>query len=148
MALTHWNPLREMDEFFAQMNRGVRAPGGPTGEGGTQLGNWSPVVDISETDKEYVVKAELAGVAKDDVQVDLNKGVLTLSGERRFEKSSDKDEKHHRVERWYGSFARSFTVPEDVAADRISATCSDGVLTVRLPKSEVVKPKLTRIPVG
>lgn len=140
-----WNPLREMDDFFSSLRRSF-GRGLPATAGDGDLASWAPAVDISETDKEYLVKGELPGVKKDDVNVELHNGVLTLSGERRYEKE-DKDEKYHRVERAYGSFSRSFSVPDNVDANAISADFKDGVITVHLPKTAAKEPKGTRIPV-
>ncbi|HVT34954.1 MAG TPA: Hsp20/alpha crystallin family protein [Nevskiaceae bacterium] len=138
MQVVQWNPFREMEDMLARFG-GSRAlaKSGP-------LADWAPAVDIKETDKEYSVKAELPGVGKDDVKVDVQNGVLTLSGERKFEKE-DKDAKHHRIERAYGSFTRSFVLPEDVLADKISAEHKDGVLCVHLPKTDIRKDKSTQI---
>lgn len=143
-SLTQWNPFREMDDLLTRFQRGVGRPA--LSNEAQAVADWAPSVDIAETDKEYTVKAELAGVPKDAVKVDVQNGVLTLSGERKFEKE-DKDQKHHRIERAYGSFTRSFTVPEDVDTARISADYKDGVLNVRLPKAEVKKPAAKRIEV-
>lgn len=145
MQLAQWNPLREMEQLLTQMHRGNNRA--LTKADDNQALYWAPVVDIIENAKEYTVTAELPGVNKDDVKVDVRNGVLTLSGERRYESETGKDEKHHRIERFYGSFTRSFTVPEDVSADKINAQFTDGVLKVRLPKTEVGKPPATRIPV-
>lgn len=141
-----WNPLREMDDFFSSLRRSL-ARGVPAGTGNGELASWSPAVDISETDKEYLVKGELPGVSKDDVSIELHNGVLTLSGERRYEKE-DKGEKYHRVERAYGSFSRSFSVPDNVDQKAISADFKDGLITVHLPKSAQKEPQAKKIPVG
>lgn len=143
-SLTQWNPFREMDDLLTHFQRGVGRRGLSTEA--QAVADWAPSVDIAETEKEYTVKADLAGVPRDAVKVDVQNGVLTLSGERKFEKE-DKDQKHHRIERAYGSFTRSFTVPDDVDADKISAEYKDGVLNVRLPKAEVKKAAATRIEV-
>jgi HSP20 family protein len=104
------------------------------------VAEWAPLVDISEDDKEYLIKAELPGLKKDDVHISVEKGVLTITGERKFEKE-EKDRKHHRVERAYGSFVRTFIVPDDAEADKVAAQFKDGVLTIHIPKSEKAKPK-------
>lgn len=140
MALVQWNPFREMDELMSRFQRGLSRPA--AGE----LDSWAPAVDISETAKEYTVKAELPGVKKEDVKVQVQNGVLTLSGERKIERE-DKDEKYHRVERSYGSYSRSFVLPDNVAQDKISAECKEGVVTVRLPKTEITKTATTQIKV-
>jgi HSP20 family protein len=108
---------------------------------------WAPAADISETDKEYVIKAELPEVRKEDVQVTVHEGVITIAGERKQEKEK-KDEKMHRVERFYGSFYRSFDLPEDADDKNIRAESKDGVLTVRISKLEgAKKPKAVQVEV-
>lgn len=141
-----WNPFREMDDFFSSLRRSF-GHGVPALSGDGELANWSPAVDISETDKEFLVKGELPGVKREDVTVELHNGVLTLSGERRYEKE-DKDEKHHRIERAYGSFSRSFSVPDNVDEAAIRADFKDGVITVHLPKTDKKTPTGTKIPVN
>lgn len=106
--------------------------------------NWAPSVDISETDDAFEVRAELPGVAKDDLHVSVKDNLLTLSGEKRQEKVDD-TQNHRRVERRYGSFQRRFTLPSEVATNDIKAEFSDGVLTLSIPKPEAVKP--TEIPI-
>ncbi len=137
MAMTVWNPFREMEDFFSDMQRGLgRTLPRATSE--TTPAVWAPTVDISETAKEYLVKAELPGLTREQIKVTVENGMLTLSGERKFEKE-DKDEKHHRIERSYGSFARRFTLPDDVITDGIAADCKDGIVQIHLPKAEAKK---------
>jgi HSP20 family protein len=107
---------------------------------GMSLGNWRPVVDIYENEDTVVVKAELPGVDKKDIKVDLKDGVLTLSGERSHEKEV-KEENYYRKERTFGSFHRSFSVPAEIDPDKIKAELKDGVLKVEIPKPEEKKPK-------
>jgi HSP20 family protein len=107
---------------------------------------WTPSCDIYETDDEVVVKAEIPGVKKEDVKVSLQDNLLTLSGERKFEEETKK-ENYLRVERGYGAFSRSFTLPPYVDATKISAEFKDGLLEVKLPKSEQAKPKQVEIKV-
>jgi len=145
MTLVSWSPLREFDDIFNRYNRLSRRMAVPTGDAeGTE---WRPVANISETAKEYLVKAELPEVSREDIEVKVNDGVITISGERRMETKSD-DEQHHRIESFYGSFARSFNLPVDVDETAISAESRDGVLTVHLPKTEVVEPKAIDIQVA
>jgi len=106
--------------------------------------SWSPSVDIFETDGEIVVKAELPGMERKDIALNLEKNVLTLKGERRFEKET-KDDNYHRIERSYGSFSRAFSIPATVEEDKIRAEYKDGVLRIVLPKKEQAKPKQIRI---
>jgi HSP20 family protein len=110
---------------------------------GTKL-DWSPVVDIKETEGEYLLHAELPGVKKEDIKISLDEGVLTLQGERRVEKE-EKGEKTHRVERFYGNFCRSFTLPEYADASAIRAESKEGVLKVHIPKMKVEKRKALEI---
>jgi HSP20 family protein len=101
---------------------------------------WSPAVDIHETEAEIVVKAEVPGVERDDIQLNLENNVLTLKGERKFEKDT-KEENYHRIERSYGSFSRAFSIPATVDEGEINADYKEGVLTIRLPKTQKAKPK-------
>ena len=141
MTLVSWSPFREFEDLFSRYNRlgGSRLlPGEAKQE--RAIADWRPAADISETAKEYLIKAELPAVKKEDVDVSVHDGVITIKGDRRFEKT-DEDEKQHRVESFYGSFSRSFSLPADVNESEISAESKDGVLQVRLPKTEVVQPK-------
>jgi HSP20 family protein len=137
MNLISWSPFRELDDFFERYNRDM---------GSSRLSvlgdniQWRPTADIIENDKEYTIKAELPEVKKEDIDIKVENGMLTLSGERRVEKSTD-DEKQHRRESFYGRFARSFSLPEDVDVTKITADCRDGVLKVHLPKTEAKKPR-------
>ena len=108
---------------------------------------WSPLVDISEDDKEYVVKAEIPEMKKEDIKINVHDDVLTVSGERKYEKE-DKGKKYHRVERAYGSFMRSFALPENVDGSKLSAEYKDGMLKVHLPKSEEAKKKAIEVKVA
>jgi HSP20 family protein len=105
---------------------------------------WSPAVDIFETTESYVVKAELPGIPKEDVHITVENNVLTLKGERRFEKDETK-ENYHRIERTYGAFARSFTLPTRVDHDGVQAKFDSGVLTITVPKAAEAKPKKIEI---
>jgi len=105
---------------------------------------WSPAVDIFETEGEIVVKAELPGMDRKDIALNLEKNVLTLRGERRFAKEA-KDDNYHRIERSYGAFSRAFSIPTTVDEEKIGADYKDGVLKIVLPKKEQVKPKQIRI---
>lgn len=144
MRLTRWEPFREMDEMlkgFAPMLG--RLPMGRTAEGGY---DFLPPADIVEHEKEYLVKIDLPDVRKEDVKVLCDEGVLTVRGERRVEKE-EKGEKVHRTERFYGSFERSFMLPEDVDPKLIRAEAKDGVLTLTLPKGATPKAKPVAISV-
>ena len=111
------------------------------------VADWSPTVDISETDGEYLIKAELPEVKKDDVKVTLEDGILTIQGERRREKD-EKTTKYHRVERSYGSFVRSFSLPDQVDENGVKAEYRDGMLNLRIPKSEKAKPRAIEVKVA
>jgi HSP20 family protein len=108
---------------------------------------WSPLVDITEDDKEYLVKAEIPEIKKEDIKINVHDDVLTLSGERKYEKE-EKGKKYHRVERAYGSFLRSFTLPEDADGSKISAEYKDGMLKLHLPKSEQAKKKAIEVKIA
>jgi HSP20 family protein len=108
---------------------------------------WSPLVDISEDDKEYLIQAELPEVKKEDVKVTTAEGTLTIMGERKFEKE-EKGRRFHRVERAYGTFGRSFALPVDASPDRISADFKDGVLTVHLLKDEKTKSRQVEVKIS
>jgi HSP20 family protein len=147
-TLTTWNPFRELDEVQNRLT-GFLGGGFPrfgNGNGGPKNADWSPQVDISEDDKEYLVKADLPEMKKEEIKVNVENGVLSISGERKTEKE-EKNKKFHRVERSYGSFERTFTVPEDADAAKIAAEVKDGVLKVRLPKSPTATPKAIEVKV-
>jgi HSP20 family protein len=148
MNLMRWEPFRETDDFFRSMTRPMfgRWPHLFGEDLGTKF-EWSPAVDIKETDKEYLVRAELPGLSREDVKVTLEDSVLTIEGERRQEKE-EKGEKVHRVERFYGSFCRSFTLPEDANANGIRAESKDGILNVHVPKLAIEKAKAVQIKVN
>lgn len=113
------------------------------GEDSTGAG-FSPAMDIKETPKEYVVTAEVPGIDKKDIHIEITDNILTLKGERKFE-GEQKDETYHRVERSYGSFTRTFSLPAKVKADSIEASFKDGILIVRIPKAEEVLPRKIEI---
>lgn len=145
MSLARWNPLREFEEFFNYYPRLGKGLGGVSQELMTAA-DWAPAVDISETPQAYLIKAELAGVRREDIQVKVEGGQLRLSGERKFEKE-EKDKKQHRVERFYGSFSRSFSLPDDADEAQIKAEYRDGVLHLTLPKRETSTPRAREITV-
>ncbi|MBC8423278.1 Hsp20/alpha crystallin family protein [bacterium] len=141
MRLSRWDPFRELEEMRARLNQlsedrqsRPRAPGREV----MTVADWAPVVDIAETAAEYLIEVELPEVKKEDVRINLLEGVLTIEGERRQDKD-EKDKKFHRIERSYGMFRRSFTMPNEVDANKVSAEYKDGMLTLHLPKSERVE---------
>jgi HSP20 family protein len=142
---TRWDPLREMEEIMRGMQRAFGTWPGKAEESMT-LAEWSPSVDIGENDKEYVVKAELPEVKKEDIKVNVEDGTLCISGERRVEKE-EKDMKFHRLERAYGRFERTFSLPDQADADKITSEYKDGILTVHLPKNPSIKPAIHQITV-
>lgn len=149
-GITRWDPFRELDELQNRLTTMFgRAPVKKEGEGQESLrvSEWAPVVDISEDSKEYLIKAEIPGVKKEEVKVSVQNDVLTISGERKYEKE-EKDKKFHRIERAYGSFSRSFTIPEDADPEKVSADFQNGLLHVHIPKSERAKPKSIEVKVS
>ena len=143
-----WNPSRELEEMSDRLNRVfARVPRGGNENEAMTIADWTPLVDISETTAEYVIKAEIPEVKKEDVKVTLEHGVLTVQGMRRQE-AEEKGKKYHRVERSYGSFVRSFTLPDLVDEAKVQAVFKDGVLTLHLPKSEKAKPKAIEVKVA
>jgi HSP20 family protein len=142
MTLMPWTPMDNLQSFQHEMNRMFEDffRGGNGEAAGTGLSSWTPAVDIHETDDGFVIKAELPGVSKDDVSIEVHQNTLTLRGQRKHE-SAVKNERYHRVERAYGTFQRSFVLPAMVDHDKVQATYKDGVLELHLPKSEAAKPK-------
>jgi len=137
MSLIRWSPWRELETMQRHLSRVLDDSNLALG---MEEGHWLPVVDIRETADAIVVHAELPGIDKKDVKVDVKDGVLTISGERKYEKDV-KDENVHRIERSYGSFSRSFSLPTHVDINKVEARLEDGVLKVRLPKTETARPK-------
>lgn len=148
--VTRWDPFKELDELQGRLSTLFgRAPVRKEGEREERmtLTDWAPLVDVIEDENEYLVKAELPEVKKEDVKIAVQDDVLTMSGERSQEKE-EKGKKFHRIERAYGSFSRSFTLPEDADASKITADFKNGVLTVHLPKSERAKPKSVEVKIS
>jgi len=154
MSLVRWNPTRELatwpsDLFGIQremnkmFNNFFR---GDIQDEDSAIMAWTPAVDIAEHDDEYLVKVELPGVNKEDVKITIESNVLTIRGEKKQEKETKK-ENYHRVERNYGSFQRSFTLPSTVKSEKIDASYKDGILSVSLPKAEEAKPKQIEVKV-
>ena len=150
MAIVRWwDPLRDLSSIQEKMNQLFEDTLSRTRgrEEGLGTGMWTPAVDIYETGDSVVVKAELPGLAKDQVGIEVKDGVLTLKGERKVEKEVQ-EENYHRVERAYGTFQRSFSLPASVDQERIGATLRDGVLEVRLGKREQAKPRQIQVKVN
>jgi len=134
MAIIRWDPFREMTSVQSQFNRLVDQVWGGRQE------SWLPAVDVFDKKESVVVKAELAGMNPEDIEIEVEDNVLTIKGERRFEEQVE-DERYYRVERRFGSFQRSLALPQGVKADDIQANYDDGILTVTVPKVEEEKPK-------
>lgn len=146
MALIRFNPFRELLDVQAAMDRvfGDTFPRFFRETGRTEYGGWSPVVDVSETDSEVVFNCELPGFGKDQINISVENGRLTITGERKF--LEDKSRDYHHVERWYGNFHRTWRLPVSVDAEKTSASLKNGVLTITFPKKAEAKPK--QIPVS
>lgn len=142
-TLTRWDPFRELEDMRHRLTGVLGHRNG--NESG--LSEWAPLVDITEDDKEYLIKADLPDIKKEEIKVRVENGTLILSGERKFEKE-EKNKKYHRVERSYGSFMRSFGLPEDADADKVNAEFKDGVLKVHLAKSEAARPKQVEVKIS
>jgi len=152
MSLIRWNPTREINawpselvNFQREMNR-LFDNFARNDEGTTGLSLWMPAVDVAERDDEYLVRLELPGVRKDDVKITIENNVLTIRGEKKREENINEND-YRRMERSYGSFVRSFTLPTAVRPDKIEAKSQDGILTVRLPKADEARPKQIEVQV-
>jgi HSP20 family protein len=144
VAIVRWEPFRELSSLQTEMNRLFNAAfDAPTGGNGGAR-RWTPAMDLLETDDAFVIRADLPGLSESDVNVELEEGVLTVSGERKIE-HEDKREGFYRVERAYGSFSRSLTLPKGVDPEAVNASFDRGVLEVRVPKPEQRKPRKIEI---
>ena len=141
MNLIHFNPFREMDSLFSRFRHDM--DGDFNLQSFTQS-DWVPPVDINESDKDFLITVEVPQIDKDDIKVQVQNGMLNISGERKYE---NEDKKAHRIERYYGSFQRSFKLPDNVKEDKIHADHKNGVLYLSLPKSEESTPALLDIKV-
>lgn len=149
MNLVKWDPFRELEDVTNRLNRifGRSLARSESGQNMLAVADWAPSVDISETDSEYLIKGEIPGVKKEDVKVTIQDGMLTIQGERKQEKE-EKGKKFHRIERSYGSFVRSFRVPDDADENSVKAEFKDGMLNVTLAKSAKAKPKAIEVSVS
>lgn len=142
--ITRWDPVKELSEFQHRLapflGRSIQPVAQEDQLEHMTSAEWAPLVDIAEDEKSYLIKAELPEVEKNDIKVTLERSVLTLAGERKAEKE-EKGKRFHRIERSYGAFVRSFTLPEDADAEHVSAEFKNGVLNVRVLKTEHAKPK-------
>lgn len=148
MNSLRWNPSQELAEMSDRLNRVfARVPQGRNENEAMTVADWSPSVDISETPAEYLIKAEIPEVKKEDVKITLEHGVLTIQGMRQQE-TEEHGKKYHRVERSYGMFVRSFSLPDLVDEAKVQAVFQEGILTLHLPKSEQAKPKAIEVKVA
>jgi len=146
MSLIRWEPFGAVDDVFARMPSLFGRWPRSFETNGEKAFDWAPSVDISETDAEYLLRAELPAVKKEDVRITFDDGTLTLSGERK-QKTEEKNEKMHRVETFYGKFSRSFVLPDNADAASIRAESKDGVVTVHVAKAKSEPKKATEIKV-
>jgi HSP20 family protein len=147
MNIVKWTPFRELEDMQTRLNRFFGDAPMRTFEADAPFfADWAPPVDVEETDKEYLIKAELPEIAKENVKVEMLDGVLTIEGERKQEKE-ETNKKFLKVERLYGKFVRQFALPAEVEAARIQAEFKDGVLNVHLPKTAAAKPKAIEVKV-
>lgn len=149
-ALRQWNQQKVLEAWQHALGSLINRPPVQWPEGQEEplaVAEWAPLVDISEDDREYLIKAELPEVKKEQVKVTAEDGTLTIAGERKFEKE-EKGKKYHRVERSYGSFLRNFSIPDDASPATVTAEFKDGVLTVHLAKTEKAKPQQIEVKVA
>jgi HSP20 family protein len=147
MNLVTYDPFRELRSLQDEVNRLVTSSFSRGGENDLMRGAWSPSVDIYENKDQIVLEAELPGMKPEDVDISIENNVLTIHGERKFEKKDEQDN-FHRVERSYGSFTRSFTLPPTVSSDNVDAVFENGVLRLNLAKREEAKPRRIQIKAG
>lgn len=150
MAIVRWDPFREFAQLQEQLNRAFSNAysRGGSDEGLMASGEWMPPVDIYQNgDQELVLKAELPDMKRDDIEITVDNGTLTLRGEKKFD-GDLKEEQFHRIERRYGSFSRSFSLPPTVDAGKVAAEYKNGVLTIKLPLREEAKPRQIKVDVA
>jgi len=146
-SMRGFDPFRELFDLQRNINQLFDDSVGKENREGLMLNAWTPAVDIYEDENAFMIKADLPEVNREDVKVSLNENVLTISGERRFE-NEEKREGYHRVERAYGQFYRSFTLPQNVNLEAINAEVRDGVLRLSIPKKEEAKPRQIEVKVS
>lgn len=147
MNMQVWNPFQEFENLLERYNKSGSSMAKRL-DTDLSFADWAPSVDIEESDDEYLIKADLPGVDKKDIKVKLENGVLSIRGEKTTEKETGKGTRRHRSERFHGSFARSFTLPDAVKADKVDANYKDGVLVLTIPKADESKPKAIDIKVS
>lgn len=147
MSLIRWEPFTGIDDALARMpGLFARWPRISVPNNGTTF-EWSPSADISETEKEYLIRAEIPAVHKEDVKVTVDNGAITIEGERK-QQTREKNERFHRTESFHGTFVRTFSLPEDANAEAVRCESKDGILTVHIPKAEKPVSKAKQIPVN
>ena len=139
MTIVRWEPLREINSLQSEMNR-LFNTAFDSGSSGPALRRWVPAMDLVESGDQFVLRADLPGMSEEDIQIELEDGTLTVSGERKAEHEK-REEGFHRVERSFGAFSRSLTLPKGVDGDAVSASFDRGVLEIRIPKPEAKKPR-------
>ena len=145
MAIIRWDPFRDLITLREKMNRLFEdAYSSRSEERDLMSGSWTPSVDIYETDQSLVLTAELPGLSESDIEIELEDSTLTIKGERKFEKET-KQENFHRIERAYGSFTRSFTIPQYIDQEKIAAEHENGILKITMPKKPETKPKKVKV---
>jgi len=146
MTIVRWEPLRELSSLQSEMNRLFNTVfDSPQSAGqGTVLRRWVPAMDLVESGDHFVLRADLPGMSEDDIEIELEDGTLTVSGERKAE-HEEREEGFHRVERSFGAFSRSLTLPKGIDADAVAASFDRGVLEIRIPKPEARKPRRIEI---
>ena len=146
MTIVRWEPLRELNSLQSEMNRLFNTVfDTPSGTSGNVLRRWMPAMDLVESGDHFVLRADLPGMSEDDVNIEFEDGTLTVSGERKAEHES-KNEGYYRVERAFGAFSRSLTLPQGIDPEAVTANFENGVLEIRVPKPEERKPR--RIEIG
>jgi HSP20 family protein len=145
--ITRFDPFREINALHSAMSRALQTAGTGLGDELTTSGSFIPPVDIYEDENSISLRLEIPGMKQDDIDIRLENNTLTVRGERKFEKE-EKEENFHRIERRYGSFARSFTLPNTVDTDSVNADYKDGVLSISLGKRAETKPKQIKVGVG
>lgn len=144
--VTVWKPIKELEAFSKNLSNFFEDDWLLAQNRNSSGGMWTPAVEISEDSREYTIAAELPEMSKDKIKLNVEKGVLTMTGERESKKTTD-EKKYYKIERYYGNFLRSFALPDDVDSQKIRADYKEGVLNIHIPKSENAKPKSLQIPI-
>ena len=139
MTIVRWEPLREINSLQSEMNR-LFNTAFDSGSSGPALRRWVPAMDLVESGEQFILRADLPGMSEEDIQIEFEDGTLTVAGERKAE-HEQREEGFHRVERSFGAFSRSLTLPKGVDGDAVSASFDRGVLEIRIPKPETQKPR-------